>query len=217
MKKLTLTSLVFVLFAMGCPAKKDARVVTTNPNAAIAPNTTGTFTNTCQPNQFKIGTIYDSGQQQASLYSNGSFEQNVKSFLSAAINPQEIGTISGGQWDNTGMRFEGVIKLDTSGQVVLAQSRMIMKVYDSLILQNSSLQAMTVQMNTAAEGKFDLNTGTGYAVFKDNYGEVRFDGRFDAQNFSGTVSYKNYASFDNSQPAQGQLGQFLIARCVIIQ
>ena len=148
---------------------------------------------------------------------NGSFEQNVKSFLSATINPQEIGTISGGQWDNTGMRFEGTIKLDTSGQVVLTGSKLIMKVYDSLLLQNSSLQPMGVQMEAAAEGKFDLNTGVGYVVFKDKYGEVRFDGRFDAQNFSGTVSYKNYASFDNSQPALGQLGQFLIARCAIIQ
>jgi hypothetical protein len=223
MKKLVLMSMVSVLI-VACSPKKDAAVRTTNVDGSrnaqgIVNGTNGTtpVANTCSQNQFPIGTIYDSGNQQASLYNSGSYEERVKSFLSATINPQEIGQISSAQWENTGVRFQGVIKLDQNGNVQLAQSKIIIKVYDSLIFQSSGAQAIPVSIDAASEGRFDLQTGTGYVVYKDQYGEVRLDGRFDAQNFSGTVSYKNYVSYNQSTPAQGQLGQFLIARCAIIQ
>ena len=85
------------------------------------------------------------------------------------------------------------------------------------MLQSSGTEPIPVSIEAASEGQFNPQTGVGYVVYKDQYGEVRLDGRYDAQNFSGTVSYKNYVSFNSSTPAQGQLGQFLIARCAIIQ
>lgn len=214
MKKLVLLSVTAVLM-VACNPKKDAPKVTAVANR----NNTNvqTFTSTCQQNQFQIGTIYDSGSQQVSLYNSGSYEDRVKGLLSATVNPQEVGQISGGQWDQTGVRFQGAIKLDTSGNVVGASSKMLIKVYDSYLLQSQTAMPIPISIESAAEGNFNTQTGVGYVVFKDQYGEIRFDGRIDAQNFTGTVSYKNTVSFDNGQPAQGQLGQFLIARCAIIQ
>ncbi len=220
MKKLLLMALATVLL-VACNQKKDPKVsavpATTVGVNARNPVDVATLTAACSQNQFPIGTIYDTGSQQVSLYNSGSYEDRVKSFLSATVNPQDVGQISSAQWENTGVRFQGTIKLDTAGNVVLAQSKIIIKVYDSLLFQSSTAKPIPVSIDTASAGNFNISTGTGFVVFKDQYGEVRLDGRFDAQNFSGTVSYKNYVSFDNGTPAQGQLGQFLIARCAIFQ
>ena len=220
MKKLLVVSLA-ALFLVACPKKSSPTVTTVaNPNGVVPDRNTPAavaIANTCAQNQFPIGTIFDSGSQQPSLYNTGTYESRVKSFLSATVNPQEIGQISGAQWENTGVRFQGVIKLDTAGNVIAAQSKIIITVYDSYLFQSTTAQPIPVRIDTAAEGKFDPQTGVGYIVYKDKYGEVRLDGRFDAQSFGGTVSYKNYVSFDNSNPAQGQIGQFLIARCAIFQ
>ncbi len=216
MKKLLILSLVSVLM-VACNPKKDNTVRSGTGIRSSGPGIVGGLTNTCTQGQFQIGTIYDTGNQQPSLYNSGSYEERVKSFLSATVNPQEVGQISGAQWENTGVRFQGVIKLDAAGKVQLATSKLLIKVYDSYVLQSSGTEPIPVQIDSATEGQFNPQTGIGYVVYKDQYGEVRFDGRYDAQNFSGTVTYKNYVSFNSSTPAQGQLGQFLIARCAIIQ
>lgn len=213
MKKIILMSLVSILM-VACNPKTDSKVTTVGTRNNLSANV---FGNTCSQNQFPIGTIFDSGAQQVSLYSTGAYQDRVKAFLSATVNPQEVGQISSAQWDTTGVRFQGVIKLDPAGNVVLAASRIMIKVYDSYLLQSTTAQPIPVSINAASEGHFDMQSGLGYVIFKDQYGEVRLDGRFDAQNFSGTFSYRNYVAFDNSTPAQGQLGQFLIARCAIIQ
>ncbi len=207
MKKLVLLSVTAVLM-VACNPKKDSPKISTLGRNSL---TAQTFSNMCQQNQFTYGSIYDSS------YNNGSFENSVKGLLSAAVNPQEVGQISGGQWDQTGVRFQGAIKLDGSGNVVGTMSRIRITVYDSYLLQSSTAQPIPISIESASMGNFNHQTGIGYVIFKDQYGEIRFDGRIDAQNFIGTVSYKNYVSFDNSQPAQGQLGQFSIARCAIIQ
>ncbi len=216
MKKMLILSLVSVLM-VACNPKKDTTVRSATGLRTTGSGIVGGLTTTCPQNQFPIGTIYDNGNQQPSLYNSGSYEARVKSFLSATVNPQEVGQISGAQWENTGVRFQGVIKLDATGKVQLAMSKLLIKVYDSYVLQSSGTEPIPVSIDSASEGQFSPQTGVGYVVFKDQYGEVRLDGVYDAQNFSGTVTYRNYVSYNSSTPAQGQLGQFLIARCAIIQ
>lgn len=226
MKKLILVTLAS-LFFVACPAKKDTagRTATVAGRGGTSGVVGGTgnpiFTNTCVQNVSPIGTVYDQGQQQPNLYSSGSFEDRVKAFLSATVNPTEVGQISSAPTDSTGVRFQGTIKLDQNGMVVSAQSKILIKVYDSYMLQNSSYQAIPVQIDGAnggsSEGQFNMQTGMGYIVFKDQYGEIRFDGKIDAQYFSGTMSFRNNASVAGGTPAQGQLGQFYVARCGIIQ
>jgi len=230
MKKLILVTLASFLF-VACPAKKDTagRTATTTGGRGTSgiigggtnPGGTTPIVNNCAQNVSPIGTIYDQGQQQATLYASGSFEDRVKAFLSATVNPTEVGQISSAPADSTGVRFQGTVKLDQNGMVISAQSKIIIKVYDSYMLQNSSYQAIPVQIDPAnggaSEGQFNMQTGAGYIVFKDQYGEVRLDGKIDAQFFSGTMSFRNYSTVTGGTPAQGQLGQFYVARCGIIQ
>ena len=94
------------------------------------------------------------------------FEQRVKGFLSATTSPDDVGTISSSPNDySTGVRFQGVIKVDASGRVVLNQSKVSIKVYDSYVA-SQSLNPIAVTINTASSGQFNLQTGQGEVVFK---------------------------------------------------
>lgn len=176
----------------------------------------------CANGQSNIGTIFDQSGGFGGL-GTASFEERVKALLSASVNPTEIGTISAGATDSTGVRFQGVIKLDAAGQVNLAQTKMKILVYDSYVLQSQystngqKYEPIPIEFTSAVEGRFDVNSGSGYVLFRDEYGEVRFEGRFDAQYFSGNVSFKNTQSVLGGTAAQGTLGQFYVARCGIIQ
>lgn len=217
---LLLSLLVGLMFTSCDPKKSSARLayssgtVRSNIDYGNGGTGVGVFTNTCGNTQAAWGSIYDS------TYSYD-FENRVKSFLSAAVNPNEIGSISPGPADITGVRFQGTIKVDSNGQINLAMSKISIKVYDSFVSYSNSsnqYQPIAVEINTASEGQFNPSTGVGYVVYKDSYGEIRFDGKLDAQFFQGQVSYKNYRTvLPNASPASGNLGQFYIARCGIIQ
>jgi hypothetical protein len=116
-----------------------------------------------------------------------------------------------------------VISLATNGQVNLTSTKIEILVYDSYVLNSQyatngqKYEPIPVRFTSAAEGRFDPTTGAGFVVFRDSYGEVRFDGKYDAQYFSGTVSFKNTQAVSGLTPQQGTLGQFYVARCGIIQ
>ena len=213
MKKLTLLTLSLLVMA-GCNPKKNA--VKANV-ATISGVTVGTqCTNTTQNSN--VGTIYG----QAMSYN---FEQQVKALLSATTNPNEIGSISPNQSDSTGVRFSGRVKLDAAGNVVGAQSKVTITIYDSYILMDNTIQPIILDLDPNAAGKnvqisgqFNTSTGDGYISIRDQFGEIRFQGVIDAQKFSGTVTFANSTYYNQSaQPASGTLGQFWIQRCSFLQ
>jgi hypothetical protein len=223
MKKVLLLSLIALSF-VGCNPKQDS-TKRTSGNArvsTIAGDTTGAFTQTnCGNNLSNIGTIYDQGTQ-ASLYSTGNFEARVKGLLSATINPSEIGQISSGPSDQTGVRFQGQIKVESNGSVNLAQTKILIKVYDSYVLQSATdgtnqYQPIPIEFTSASSGQFNTSTGSGYVVFRDQYGEIRFDGNLSGDYFTGQVSYVNTTNVTGGSASQGVLGQFYVARCGIIK
>ncbi|MFZ3229449.1 MAG: hypothetical protein WA160_04540 [Pseudobdellovibrio sp.] len=220
MKKVLL--LVPFIFLAACNPKKD-----TSKAANVRANTFspigGLSNSVCANGTSSVGAIYDSGTSSAS----GTFEDRVKALLSATVDPSEIGQISSSPTDATGVRFKGMLKLDQSGNVVAASSSMSIKVYDSYVV-NSQLDASGNKMSeitidfsaskgTAITGQFNVTTGDGSVSFSDKYGVVRFVGRLDAQNFSGTVSFQNNVNVNGGAGASGTLGQFSVARCGIIQ
>lgn len=221
MKKVTLTIAALTLLTIAACSPKKQGVRSTLNRSAISVgivNNSNINSNFCQQGVSPIGTIYDQGNTQTSLYTSGSFEERVKGLLSVTVNPEEVGQISSAATDTTGVRFQGAIKVDANGNVNLQQSSMLIKVYDSYVLQYpEQFQAIEVAFATATAGQFNMQNGQGYILFRDQYGEVRFDGTMDAQYFSGTVSYKNYSHISGSAPAQGQLGQFYVARCGIFK
>lgn len=210
MKKLTI--LIALTLLAACSPKKNS--VKANV-ATIAGVPTGTQCAT-GTNQSSVGSIYDS---QNSM----NFENQVKALLSATISPYEIGSISPQSSAQTGVRFNGVIKMDANGNITGAQSRLTITVYDSIWLANQSNNNLIqivfdpTKAGTVISGQFNISSGDGVLSLKDQYGEIKFQGRIDAQNFSGTVSFQNTASVIGGAPASGTLGQFFIQRCAIFQ
>jgi len=231
MKKVILLSLITFIFASCNPGKSDSgrsavtRAADQN-TLNLGYNQTQIAT-TCQPGQSTYGTIYEQSYTVPSLQTvqyNSTFESRVKGLLSVTINPEEVGAISSLDNDSTGVRFQGTIKLDQSGQVVSSQSKLFIKVYDSFVGQTGSngqiLEPIPVSFNgSSISGSINLQTGRGTIYFRDQYGEVRFDGQYDQSGlFKGTVSYTNSVSVVQGQsPSAGFLGQFYIARCAFIQ
>ncbi len=228
MKKLTFVLPLFLL-AVACNPKKDP--VRGNYNRDAGGNIVGAFStsNSCPQSVSGIGTIFESAQPaQITLDAvSGNFESRVKALLSATTKADEVGQISGLATDQTGVRFQGIVKLDANGVVIGASSKMLMKVYDSFVL-NSQLdpngtkyEPITIEFlptsGSQIQGQFNLQTGEGAVSFRDSYGEVRFEGRMDAQTFSGVVKFQNTRNINSGSAASGTLGQFYVARCGLIQ
>ncbi|MBC7466694.1 MAG: hypothetical protein H7256_11945 [Bdellovibrio sp.] len=203
--------LIPILFLVACnpAADKSASVVRSNTTSVGGLNTAVT----CANGTSAVGQIYDTTATAAS------FEARVKALLSATISSSEVGTISATASNNTGVIFNGAIKLDASGNIVAASSSMSIKVYDSYTLSGSDPIALEFASSKSSQisGQFSTSTGVGYVSFSDNYGIVRFDGTLNAQTFSGVVRFQNTANVDGGAAQSGTLGQFTVARCGIIQ
>lgn len=212
MKNLLLAVTGLMVVASCSPKQNSARL--SYSSGGIRSNNSGgsmAFPAACASNgQSTYGAIYDANYSY-------DFETRVKNLLSATVNPSEVGSISSSPSAQTGVRFQGAIKLDTSGNVVTSASKISVKVWDSFA-STQGLQPITIEINTAVGGSFNKSTGVGYVVFKDSYGEIRLDGTISNQYFQGQVSFKNSVTVvPSAQPAQGNLGQFYIATCGIIQ
>lgn len=212
MKKL-LVLLSLTLLAACSPKKSSVKANVGVPAAiTIAGVTTGTQ---CASTAANTGIIIDN------TGTSYNFENQVKALLSATTNPSEVGTISA-QAGGTGVGFVGLIKLDTNGNVVGAQSNVTITVYDSIWYMNQTaanlIELKFIPSNgSTLSGQFNVTSGDGFLSLTDKYGEVRFEGKIDAQNFSGTVRFQNTASVIGGTPASGVLGQFQIQRCAIFK
>lgn len=214
-----------LMFASCDPKKSTVRANVQSANVGV--NIAGDFnlSNQCPQGMSGIGSIWDGGTTAASLYTtSGTFEDRVKALLSAAVASSDIGQISGLEGDSTGVRFEGVIKLDPSGNVIGANSKMKISIFDSFVGQTDSngvkgepIKIDFITGKSQITGQINMQTGQGYFSLSDSYGEIRFDGRLDAQLFSGTVKFQNSKNVNGGSPASGTLGQFKVARCGLIQ
>ena len=132
----------------------------------------------------------------------------------------------------TGVRFSGLVKLNSNGEVISKSSKMIIKIYDSYSTDGSLdnagqvVQPIVIPIDGSLNGQsvigvINRNVGvTNTIVFKSaQYGEVRLVGQFKSNGyFSGQISYQNYINVITNEPASsGVLGQFYIASCAFIQ
>lgn len=172
------------------------------------------------------GIIFELAQPTyAAGEATGTFEDRAKALLSASIMPQDIGMISGQMGASTGIRFTGSVKLDQAGNVVATNSKITFSFYDSIWLQeysyNSAARGIDLAFDATKtghtiQGQFNLQTGIGALTAKDAFGEIRLEGKIDAQNFSGLVKWQNSVSVIGS-PTKGTLGSFTIPRCALLQ
>lgn len=217
MKKTNLTIMLIGLSLMmltACkpPTKSGVRTYTTNENN----NATGTGGTAgipaCAAYTAATGSVYDA-------QGNTQFEQRVKSFLSATMDPSEVGSISPGYSDSTGIRFNIQVAINRqNGQVILERSAMKMAVYDSYFLTGQAQPIPVGPITGAIAGQFNLQTGVGSVTFRDNYGTIKFEGKIDSQFATGVVTYVNTTTVvSGGTPAQGTLGDFKITTCGMIQ
>lgn len=212
----TVFTLLFLLAS--CQQKKSTGARANLVNSGNSGITSlGGSLGACNSTSQVVGTIFDGGTNVS-----GSFQDRVVALLSATVLPQDVGTVSSAANDasGTGIRFTGSVKLNQTGAVVAAQSSVEIDVYDSIWLQNKTYNpteepiklGFSVADGSTLSGQFNLTTGQGYLVLKDQYGQIRFDGQLDAQYFSGTISFANTSSVSGTA-ASGTLGQFKTLTC----
>lgn len=209
-KKITMI-LVAMTALVACAKGNDSRSGRTNNNVGVS----GGTSTTCGTNTQSVGRVYDNDA------SGTSFEQRVKGLLSALVDPQYFGTISGNANDaQTGVTIEGRLRYDSNGNILLEQSHLKLMVTDSYVGQKDSngatIQAYPIQFSAASSGNMNLATKTFTLLFKDRYGEVTVTGTVDGSTVRGSISYNNNTSYNNSTPASGLLGAFQIATCAWI-
>lgn len=230
MKKVILLGLLTALVSCNPGKSNSDRAAITRAGTGSVTGAQNNVITSCGQSVSTYGAIYEQSytvQTLNNIQYSSSFQDRVKGLLSVLINPDEVGSISNMDNDSTGVRFQGTIKLDSSGNVVSAQSKLYLKVYDSYVGQLDANGQKYAPIPISFEnkngqsvtGNINLQTGVGTIIFRDQYGDIRFEGQSDNSGlFKGTVSYANTVTVVSGQsPSSGFLGQFYIARCAFIQ
>ncbi|KYG64065.1 hypothetical protein AZI86_14775 [Bdellovibrio bacteriovorus] len=203
--------LVLAALTLSACAKKDdsasGRVVTRGGSGIVTQNTCG---NAAQAQA--VGKIFDS-------QSYGSrFEEQVKAFVSATLDPEALGTISGNINDATGIDFTASFPFDSNNQLIAAQASISIKIFDSYAKTTYNGQVVPpyeVAFSQAKSGTINRNTRQINVVFEDEFGSITLTGTYDGSMVNGKVSFNNYKALKGS-PQSGQLGDFRIYQCAMI-
>lgn len=211
-----LTKLILILVAVSglaaCAQKTNSSILSgRGRGAAAVPNNS----QSCSSSQQSVGRVYDNGT------AGGTFEQRTKGLLSAILNPNLFGTISGSTSGQTGVTIEGHLRYDSSGNVILEQTSMKLMIYDSYVGQldqaGQTIDAYPINFSKASSGTMNLATKQFTIQFKDQYGEITVTGVVGGSTVTGSISYQNYTSYSGGAAASGVLGAFSIATCGWVQ
>jgi hypothetical protein len=209
-----MTILVAVAALSACSKKEDSGVTARAGVGALGVNSN---VSTCTSTQQSIGRVYENNASGSSY----SFEQRAKGLLSATLNPEVFGTISGNPNEaQSGVTIEGRLRYDANGAVILEQSNLRLTIYDSYVGQKDSsgaaIQPYPINFNAASSGTVNVSTKQFTVLFKDTYGEVTVTGTVNNSTVVGSISYTNYSSYNGGQGASAVLGGFTINTCAWI-
>lgn len=212
--KMILGVLVALALSMSACGKKDSSAVRmAGRGTSVGVSQGNVITPACSSTSMAWGKIFDEN-------SSPQFESQVKSFVSATLDPQSLGAISGNINDKTGIDFTGAFVFDSQGKLVLESSRVLIKIFDSLVGQVSEGQAIVpyeVEFTAASEGSIDRTTRQFNVKFRDAYGEILFQGTYNNQDVYGVVTYRNSTAVSGYQASQGTLGSFRAHTCALIK
>jgi hypothetical protein len=197
-----------------CGQKDDSAVRTAGRTTGAGVTQNNVLLNsTCANPSMNWGKIFDP-------VASSQFESQVKGFVSATLDPQNLGSISGNINDKTGIDFAGTFKFDAQGQLVPGSSSVVIKIFDSFVGQvyeGKTIEPYIIEFASATEGRLDRNTRQMSIKFKDNYGEIVFTGQYNASTVEGTVQFVNTTAVAGLQPARGTLGSFRAYTCALIK
>lgn len=208
--------LALAALGLSACAKKEGGAVRVAGRAVTTTVTTAATVNRCGDPNKSWGKIYDQ-------HSSGNFESQVKSFVSATLDPSTLGTISGNINDPTGIDFSAVLAFDSANQLIPASSTLIIKIFDSYagqVYNGTTVAPYNVEFNAATEGMIDRTTRQIQAKFKDSYGEIIIQGQYDEATqgmVQGTVYYTNFVAVTGHTPTNGTLGSFRSYACAMIK
>lgn len=196
---------------------------TTNPGTGGTSTTPtdGLFVEKCSNGSSAVGYVYDGGVPTT----GESFRDRVAGLVSASLDPQQLGDISGEEGGVTGIDFRLRLKSDGQGGIVATASHMQFMIFDSLVGQLDSAGAQIVpyeitmtktgdvQNRVEVSGNVDQANRTFTVTFRDDYGNISLQGRWDGSVARGTITFENFRSYDNSTPRSGMLGSFAVPTC----
>lgn len=217
--KSVLTVLASAALLMSACAKKDDSAVRTAERTAVTAAAQSTNTaNHCAEKSANWGKIFDPANN------SNQFEEQVKGFVSATLDPINLGTISGDITAKTGVDFCGWFQFDSAGNLVSTSSAVIIKIVDSVAVQGINGQAVppyNVIFSAGTSGTVNHTTRQIDVVFKDNYGEIRFQGQYGANGdmnlVEGSVYYTNTVAVSGYAVSSGRLGTFRAYKSSLIK
>ncbi|HEY1080496.1 MAG TPA: hypothetical protein VGE46_10365 [Bdellovibrio sp.] len=214
-----LTVLALAALLTSACAKKDDSSVRTADRTAIATATqSANTTNHCAEKSANWGKIFDPANNSAQ------FEGQVKGFVSATLDPENLGTIGATIDGKTGVDFCGWFQFDSAGNLVPASSAVIIKIVDSYagqVINGQTVQPYNVTFSAGTSGTVNHTTRQIDVVFKDNYGEIRFQGQYGANGdmnlVEGSVYYTNTVAVSGYAVSSGKLGTFRAYKSSLIK
>ncbi|MGZ3770127.1 MAG: hypothetical protein ACXVCP_17965 [Bdellovibrio sp.] len=212
-KSVTGTLMLVALLSAGCAKNQSNDVRVAGRNGIAAQGALNGVPTTCTSDTQSWGKIFDP-------YASSQFEYQVKNFVSATLDPQSLGTISGNIYDSTGIDFQGSFKFDAQGNLVKESSTVLIKIVDSFVKQvfeGQVVQPYVVEFKAADYGMINRNTRQFEVRFRDSYGDIVFKGNYNDQLAEGTVTYANNTAVDGYSPASGTLGNFRAYTCSLIK
>ena len=211
--KLLLMSFLFSLVACGRGESGSSvrmREVSVTDSGSYSQQGLRTAGN-CQANE--VGMIYDSA-------AGSQFRDRVAAFVSATMDPNGLGEISGDPNASTGIDLVMSVKVNAQGQVQ-SGSTLDLGIYDSYVGQNDQngklIEPYSLHISQRVQGVANPQTGEFSVQFSDEYGAILFTGKMDQKTIQGTVQFQNSQSYIGGTPASGTLGQFVLPRCAVFQ
>lgn len=181
----------------------------TSDNRSASRGTTGMLAETCADGSKATGAVYDTAGY--------GFRENFIALLSATMNPNDIGEISGVRGASTGVDMRLRIgRTAGGGSVTVANTKLNLIIYDSYVGQASTInpgqaiQPLTISMNASNVAS---NGNELVITFGDQYGTITAHLQGTNPNFTGTLEFANYQSATGGSPASGQLGSFVVPSC----
>lgn len=204
-------ALIAAVVMSGCAKKNTSSVRTAGRGVPEGAQQLMNNNNGTSCTQSQMGKIFDPN-------ASPQFESQVKGFVSATLDPRNLGTISGDINAKTGIDFNGNFQFDPQGNLIPASSTVYIKIVDSYVYEKPNGQSpppYVVEFSSATAGRIDRNTGQFEVIFEDNYGAIIFSGQYSPQMVQGTVSYQNHTAVQGYEKASGLLGSFRAYSCLI--
>lgn len=204
-----MTVVVLAVALTGCQKASDTtRIGAAGPRA-------GGATATSIPSGLVLNGIVTADPSYQS-----SFQQAVKDFMEAQIDPDYVGYVSSQGSDQTGVFVAGRVELangqplmvnQNMGKVdILPTSELLVAVYDKFSDQKD-LPPLPVTYLRRASGYIQGNQVI--IEFSDGYGSVTLEGTFNSNSATLRFSYDTQRTFDGKVGYRGVMGDLHIPTC----